>query len=94
MQVGGAIIQGKAQEEAMKEQREYEQRMADEARARYNTNAGTQLWDPNAQAPIYQAQGSAWDPYAEARARNAQRYASAQASAPQPVGLAAKYMTA
>ena len=94
MQIGGAIIQGKAQEEAMKEQREYEQRMADEARARYNTNAGTQLWDPNAQAPIYQNQGPAWDPYAEARARNAQRYASAQASAPQPVGLAAKYMTA
>jgi hypothetical protein len=94
MQVGGAIIQGKAQEEAMKEQREYEQRMADEARARYNTNAGTQLWDPNAQAPIYQSQGPVWDPYAAARARNAQRYASAQASAPQPVGLAAKYMTA
>lgn len=85
MQVGGAIIQGKAQEEAMKEQREYEQRMADEARARYNTNVGTQLWDPNAQAPIYQNQNSAWDPYVEARARSAQY-------APAPTGVAAKYM--
>jgi len=87
MQVGGAIIQGKAQEEALKEQREYEARMAAEARARYNTNVGAQLWDPNQQTAIYQNQGPAWDPYAEARARAAQY-------APAPTGLAAKYMNA
>ena len=87
MQVGGAIIQGKAQEEALKEQREYEARMAAEARARYNTNVGAQLWDPTQQAAIYQNQGPAWDPYAEARARAAQY-------APAPTGLAAKYMNA
>jgi len=49
---------------------------------------GAELWDPNAQAPIYQAQGPAFDAYAEARARAAQVYAPAQ------TGLAAKYMNA
>jgi hypothetical protein len=87
MQVGGAYIQGQAQEKALREQREYEQRMAEEARSRYNTNVGSQLWDPNAQEPIYQSQNQAWDPYAEARARATQAYAPAQ------TGLAAKYMT-
>lgn len=86
MQVGGAIIQGQAQEKAMKEQREYEARMAQEARDRYNANVGAPLWNSQ-QAPIYQATGPAWDPYAEARARSAQY-------APAPTGLAAKYMTA
>ena len=88
MQVGGAYIQGQAQEKQLREQREYEARMAAEARARYNTNVGAQLWDPNQQTAIYQNQGPAWDPYAEARARAAQVYA------PAPTGLAAKYMTA
>jgi hypothetical protein len=88
MQVGGAYIQGQAQEKQLREQREYEARMVEEARNRYNTNVGAELWDPNAQAPIYQAQGPAFDPYAEARARAAQVYAPAQ------TGLAAKYMNA
>jgi len=94
MQVGGAYIQGQAQEKQLREQREYEARMVEEARNRYNSNVGAELWDPNAQAPIYQAQGPAWDPYAEARARAAQRYAPAPVAAPAPTGLAAKYMTA
>jgi len=88
MQIGGAYIQGQAQEKQLREQREYEARMVEEARNRYNTNVGAELWDPNAQAPIYQAQGPAFDPYAEARARAAQVYAPAQ------TGLAAKYMNA
>jgi hypothetical protein len=92
MQVGGAIIQGKAQEKQLQEQREYEERMrqdeerlAREARDRYNTNAGATLFASN-QDPIYQSEQAAWDPYAEARARNAQRYA------PQPTGVVARYM--
>lgn len=95
MQIGGAYIQGQAQEKQLAEQRDFEtkqiqaaeQKIVDD-RDRYNANVGVQLWDPNAQAPIYQAQNSAWDPYAEARARNAARYAPAQ------TGLAAKYMNA
>lgn len=86
MQVGGALIQGAAQEKQLQEQRDYEQRMAAEARARYNANVGAPLWNSQ-QAPIFQANGPAWDPYAEARARAAQMYA------PQPTGLAARYMT-
>lgn len=87
MQVGGAYIQGKAQEKQLQEQREYEARMAQEARDRYNTNAGAQLFASD-QAPIYQSGAAAWDPYAEARARAAQRYA------PPPTGIVAKYMPA
>ena len=95
MQIGGAYIQGQAQEKQLAEQRDFEtkqiqaaeQKIVDD-RNRYNANVGAQLWDPNAQAPIYQAQNSAWDPYAEARALNAARYAPAQ------TGLAAKYMNA
>jgi hypothetical protein len=95
MQVGGAYIQGQAQEKQLAEQRDFEteqrqyaeQKIVDD-RDRYNANVGAQLWDPNAQAPIYQAQGPAWDPYAEARALAAQKYAPAQ------TGLAAKYMNA
>lgn len=86
MQVGGAYIQGQAQEKQLREQREYEARMAQEARDRYNANVGAPLWSSQ-QGPIYQNQGPAWDPYAEARARAAQVYAPAQ------TGLAAKYMT-
>lgn len=88
MQVGGAYIQGQAQEKQLREQREYEAQQIIDARDRYNSNVGAELWDPNAQAPIYQAQGPAFDPYAEARARAAQVYAPAQ------TGLAAKYMNA
>ena len=94
MQVGGAYIQGQAQEKQLREQREYEAQQLMDARNRYNSNVGAQLWDPNAQAPIYQTQGPAFDPYAEARARAAQRYAPAPVAAPAPAGLAAKYMTA
>lgn len=85
MQVGGAYIQGKAQEKQLQDQRAYEQKMAQEARDRYNANAGAQLFAAD-QSPIYQAAGPAWDPYAEARARAAQRYA------PQPTGVVARYM--
>ena len=86
MQVGGAYIQGQAQEKQLREQREYEAQQLIDARNRYNSNVGAQLWDPNAQAPIYQNQGPAWDPYAEARSRAAQTYAPAQ------TGVAARYM--
>jgi hypothetical protein len=86
MQVGGAYIQGQAQEKQLREQREYEAQQLIDARNRYNSNVGTALWDPNAQAPIYQNQGPAWDPYAEARSRAAQVYAPAQ------TGVAARYM--
>jgi hypothetical protein len=83
MQIGGAYIQGKAQEKQLQEQREYEERMAREARDRYNANAGAPLWS-SAQAPIYQSAQAAWDPYAEAR--NTQSYA------PTPTGVVARYM--
>ena len=85
MQIGGAYIQGQAQEKQLREQREYEERMAREARDRYNANAGASLFASD-QAPIYQSTQAAWDPYAEARARNAARYA------PQPTGVVARYM--
>lgn len=85
MQVGGAYLQGQAQEKQLREQREYEARMAKEARERYNANVGAPLWSSD-QAPIYQSDVAAWDPYAEARARNAARYA------PPPSGLVARYM--
>ena len=95
MQIGGAYIQGQAQEKQLAEQRDFEtkqiqaaeQKIVDD-RDRYNANVGAQLWNPDTQAPIYQAQVPAWDPYAEARALNAARYAPAQ------TGLAAKYMNA
>jgi len=85
MQVGGAYIQGQAQEKQLREQREYEERMAREARDRYNTNAGATLFAAD-QAPIYQSDQAAFDPLAEARARNAARYA------PRPTGVVARYM--
>lgn len=44
MQVGGNMISGMAQDRAAKEQREYEQGLIDDERARYNINVGTPLW--------------------------------------------------
>jgi hypothetical protein len=87
MQVAGGYMQGKAQEQQLADQREYEARMAKEQRDRYNANVGAPLWQSQ-QAPIYQSGTAAWDPYAEARARTAQL---AAASA-QPQGVAARYM--
>ena len=85
MQVGGAYIQGKSQEKQLQEQRDYEERTTREARDRYNTNAGATLFAAD-QAPIYQSNQAAFDPYAEARARNAARYG------PRPTGVVARYM--
>ena len=85
--MGGAYIQGKAQEQQLQDQRDYEARMAKEARDRYNANVGAQLWSPQ-QAPIYQSGTPAWDPYAEARARTAQ----VASAGTRPTGLAARYM--
>jgi hypothetical protein len=85
MQIGGAYIQGKSQEKQLQEQRDYEERTAREARDRYNTNAGASLFAAD-QAPIYQSDQAAFDPYAEARARNAARYG------PRPTGVVARYM--
>jgi len=87
MQVGGAYIQGQAQEKQLREQREYEERMVREQRDRYNANVGAPLWQSQ-QAPIYQSGTAAWDPYAEARARTAQ----IAAAGAQPTGVAARYM--
>jgi len=85
MHVGGAYLQGKSQEKQLREQRENEERTAREGRDRYNTNAGAQLFASN-QDPIYQSDQAAFDPYAEARARNAARYG------PRPTGVVARYM--
>jgi hypothetical protein len=87
MQVGGAYIQGQAQEKQLQDQRDYEARMAKEQRDRYNANVGAPLWSSQ-QAPIYQSGTAAWDPYAEARARTAQ----IAAAGAQPQGVAARYM--
>lgn len=88
MQVAGGYMQGKAQEQQLQDQRDYEMQKAQEARNRYNANMGAPLWESQ-QAPIYQSGTAAWDPYAEARARTAQ-LATARA---QPQGVAARYMT-
>lgn len=85
MQVGGAYIQGQSQEKQLRDQRAYEERMAREARDRYNSNAGATLFASD-QAPIYQSDQAAWDPYAEARARNSARYA------PASTGVVARYL--
>jgi hypothetical protein len=87
MQIGGAYLQGKAQEKQLQDQRDYEVRMAKEQRDRYNSNVGAPLWQSQ-QAPIYQSGTPAWDPYAEARARTAQ----IAAAGAQPTGVAARYM--
>lgn len=91
-QVVGGLIQGAGQKKAMEDQREYEERMAREARDRYNANAGASLWSSN--QPVNEATGApaaaAWDPTAEARAINA-RYAY-NPTAPATSGLVARYM--
>jgi hypothetical protein len=84
MQVGGAYLQGKAQEKQLEDQRNYELQQAADARSRYNANVGARLWSPN-QPDVYQDPNAAvWDPYAEARARAAQ----------QRRGLVSQYRTA
>jgi hypothetical protein len=42
-QIGGALISGAGQKQAAEEEREYQARMAEEAKGRYNTNVGGQL---------------------------------------------------
>jgi len=75
-QVVGGLIQGAGQKQAMEDQRDYELRMAQEARDRYNANVGTALWSAN--QPINPNTGlpgvNAWDPQQAARDINA-RYA-------------------
>jgi hypothetical protein len=68
MQVGGAYIQGKAQEKQIADQRKYEEDQTTKARNLYNTNVGTELWSPNQQAVYQDPYAGPWDPYAEARA--------------------------
>ena len=68
MQVGGAYIQGKAQEKQIADQRKYEEDQTTKARNLYNTNVGTELWSPNQQAVYQDPNAGPWDPYAEARA--------------------------
>jgi hypothetical protein len=76
-QVVGGLIQGAGQKAAAEDQRDYELRMAQEARDRYNSNVGTSLWasnqpvDPNTGLPG----ANAWDPQAAARDINA-RYSA------------------
>lgn len=43
-QLAGGLIQGYGAQKAAEEQRTYEQQQADEARARYNANVGTNWW--------------------------------------------------
>jgi hypothetical protein len=72
-QVVGGMIQGAGQKAAQEDQRDYELRMAQEARDRYNANVGTALWgsnqpvDPNTGLPG----ANAWDPQQAARDINA-----------------------
>jgi hypothetical protein len=72
-QVVGGMIQGAGQKAAQEDQRDYEIRMAQEARDRYNANVGTALWgsnqpvDPNTGLPG----ANAWDPQQAARDINA-----------------------
>lgn len=44
MQVGGNMLSGMAQQRAAQEQRDHEQRLTEDERARYNINVGTPLW--------------------------------------------------
>jgi hypothetical protein len=77
-QVVGGVIQGAGQQKAMEDQRAYEQRIAQEARDRYNANVGARLWG---EQPVNPATGqvdtgtnpNAWDPVLAARAIN-ERY--------------------
>jgi hypothetical protein len=77
-QVVGGLIQGAGQKAAAEDQRDYELRMAQEARDRYNANVGTSLWasnqpvDPNTGLPS----AGAWDPQQAARDINARYSAS------------------
>lgn len=75
-QVVGGMIQGAGQKQAQEDQRDYEMRMAQEARDRYNANVGTALWGSN--QPVNPNTGlpgaNAWDPQQAARDINA-RYA-------------------
>lgn len=72
--IGGAM-QGKGQQDAMEDQRAYDEKMAAEARMRYGQNVGTQLWsgDPS-QQQTYSGPGAfTYDPQADARAINESR---------------------
>jgi hypothetical protein len=72
-QVVGGMIQGAGQKQAQEDQRDYELRMAQEARDRYNANVGTALWGSN--QPVNPVTGmpgvNAWDPQQAARDINA-----------------------
>jgi hypothetical protein len=72
-QVVGGMIQGAGQKQAQEDQRDYEMRMAQEARDRYNANVGTALWGSN--QPVNPTTGmpgaNAWDPQQAARDINA-----------------------
>jgi len=72
-QVVGGMIQGAGQKAAQEDQRDYELRMAQEARDRYNANVGTALWGSN--QPVNPVTGmpgvNAWDPQQAARDINA-----------------------
>jgi hypothetical protein len=72
-QVVGGMIQGAGQKAAQEDQRDYELRMAQEARDRYNANVGTSLWGSN--QPVNPVTGmpgvNAWDPQQAARDINA-----------------------
>jgi hypothetical protein len=76
-QVVGGLIQGAGQKQAQEDQRDYELRMAQEARDRYNANVGTALWGSN--QPVNPVTGmpgaNAWDPQQAARDINA-RYSA------------------
>jgi len=97
MQIGGAYIQGQAQEKQLREQREYEERMAREARDRYNANAGAQLWNTSQPTVATTGTGAAstgayqYDPLAQAQSLSAQRQAQFDA---RKRGLVASNMTA
>lgn len=76
-QLVGGLIQGAGQQQAMKSQQEYAERMAQEARNRYNANVGASLFsgtEPGAPGPGMPP-AQPWDALSAAREINA-RYAA------------------
>jgi len=92
-QLAGGLISGAGQKQAMEDQRDYEARLAQEQRDRYNANVGTSLWAET--QPVNPVTGlpnpTAWDPVAEARAINA-RYANPSAAQTGGAGVISRAM--
>lgn len=94
MQAGGSVIAASGQAKSAQEQRDYEARLAQEARDRYNANVGSTLWanDQGTNPQSGQPNAQPWDAVAEARAISARYATPAPAVAPSGAGVIARNM--